>query len=249
VGPWAGGAKRIGDLARSDSLTGPKLALPPAERGLSMKGLGKLVASVLCATAVGISPVASDAAYIKYSADIAGIADITTYDVVHNILSTHTYIVNGTESIVFVDTTTSDPIVNYKPYGWDYVSTSGNSLNFGKAALALGYGGSIDVTVNLLPGSLAGNYSDVIDADFLGGTFGYSAAPGPIYDGDRLEDFSGILRSFSVERSDSLFAGGIGSTLMLTFRPLPEPATWGLMLIGFGAIGSSMRRRRVTLAA
>ena len=29
-----------------------------------------------------------------------------------------------------------------------------------------------------------------------------------------------------------------------TFTPVPEPATWGMMLLGFGAVGFSMRRRR-----
>lgn len=28
--------------------------------------------------------------------------------------------------------------------------------------------------------------------------------------------------------------------------PVPEPATWALMIVGFGAVGSSMRRRRST---
>jgi hypothetical protein len=27
--------------------------------------------------------------------------------------------------------------------------------------------------------------------------------------------------------------------------PVPEPGTWAMMLIGFGAIGASMRRRRL----
>jgi hypothetical protein len=30
---------------------------------------------------------------------------------------------------------------------------------------------------------------------------------------------------------------------------IPEPATWALMIIGFGAIGSALRRRRTTTAA
>lgn len=35
----------------------------------------------------------------------------------------------------------------------------------------------------------------------------------------------------------------------LTVRSaVPEPATWGMMLIGFGAVGASMRRRRPALA-
>jgi hypothetical protein len=42
---------------------------------------------------------------------------------------------------------------------------------------------------------------------------------------------------------------GIGTTSsyggQLTFVPLvPEPATWALMLAGFGAIGFAMRRQR-----
>ena len=32
-------------------------------------------------------------------------------------------------------------------------------------------------------------------------------------------------------------------------RPVPEPATWAMMLIGFGAIGWSIKRRRASLAA
>jgi hypothetical protein len=30
---------------------------------------------------------------------------------------------------------------------------------------------------------------------------------------------------------------------------LPEPATWAMMLLGFGAIGASLRRRRRRIAA
>jgi hypothetical protein len=35
-----------------------------------------------------------------------------------------------------------------------------------------------------------------------------------------------------------------GPTFAPTRTPLPEPATWAMMLIGFGAIGSSLRSRR-----
>lgn len=33
----------------------------------------------------------------------------------------------------------------------------------------------------------------------------------------------------------------------LTMTPVPEPATWAMMLVGFGGIGMTMRRRRVNL--
>ncbi|THD72156.1 MAG: PEP-CTERM sorting domain-containing protein [Phenylobacterium sp.] len=33
-----------------------------------------------------------------------------------------------------------------------------------------------------------------------------------------------------------------------TVTALPEPATWGLMLLGFGGLGAVLRRRRADLA-
>lgn len=47
---------------------------------------------------------------------------------------------------------------------------------------------------------------------------------------------SGFENSFTL---DDLTVGGD-----ITVNGIPEPATWAMMLIGFGAIGASMRRRR-----
>ena len=52
----------------------------------------------------------------------------------------------------------------------------------------------------------------------------------------------------------SLSPGGanqvMNGTINVLTRPLPEPGTWALMILGFGAIGLTMRRRgrRTTLA-
>lgn len=49
--------------------------------------------------------------------------------------------------------------------------------------------------------------------------------------------------------NDSVYndnAAGSGYTVMLAAAP--EPATWGLMILGFGAAGGALRRRRATTA-
>ena len=39
-----------------------------------------------------------------------------------------------------------------------------------------------------------------------------------------------------------------GTLTFAATSAVPEPATWGMMLLGFGAVGFSLRRKRVTLA-
>jgi PEP-CTERM motif-containing protein len=41
--------------------------------------------------------------------------------------------------------------------------------------------------------------------------------------------------------------GSYGGNLNIT--PIPEPATWAMMLLGFGAVGFAIRRRRETVVA
>jgi hypothetical protein len=55
-----------------------------------------------------------------------------------------------------------------------------------------------------------------------------------------------LLNTFDVTG----YTGGAGSFAgTLTFQAVPEPATWAMMLLGFGAIGFAMRRRRDTVAS
>ena len=44
-------------------------------------------------------------------------------------------------------------------------------------------------------------------------------------------------------------AGAFSGTVVFTQGAVPEPATWAMMLLGFGAIGWQMRRRRAPLLA
>lgn len=43
---------------------------------------------------------------------------------------------------------------------------------------------------------------------------------------------------------DNTYTGNI----RIKVSPIPEPATWALMIVGFGMVGSTLRRRRTVLA-
>lgn len=81
------------------------------------------------------------------------------------------------------------------------------------------------------PGSWVGfNPQPDPPGDFIGGAFSFGGAADP---------FMGFNISVDGQALDFALAPGV-----------PEPASWGLMLLGFGAAGSILRaRRRRTLAA
>jgi hypothetical protein len=54
----------------------------------------------------------------------------------------------------------------------------------------------------------------------------------------------GGVSSFTVSTNDSLFAFGD----FYYSSAVPEPATWALMILGFGAVGGAMRRRQSVAA-
>jgi hypothetical protein len=58
--------------------------------------------------------------------------------------------------------------------------------------------------------------------------------------------FSGQLNNITVEGL-SRGLGSYGGNLTFVPTAVPEPGTWAMMLMGFGAMGVSMRRRKATL--
>lgn len=55
---------------------------------------------------------------------------------------------------------------------------------------------------------------------------------------------AGALNSIQLVYNVASLQGNAGYVGHATFTPVPEPATWAMMLIGFGAVGYSLRRRR-----
>ena len=54
---------------------------------------------------------------------------------------------------------------------------------------------------------------------------------------------AGVLNTLSVTGT-SRGQGGYGGSLTFTPAAVPEPGTWAMMLVGFGAVGFGMRRSR-----
>lgn len=57
-------------------------------------------------------------------------------------------------------------------------------------------------------------------------------------------DHSGIF-AFNIYEADGTYANNLGGvSLRITGANVPEPATWAMLIAGFGMIGFGMRRRR-----
>ncbi|WP_445191235.1 PEPxxWA-CTERM sorting domain-containing protein [Sphingomonas sp. Tas61C01] len=50
--------------------------------------------------------------------------------------------------------------------------------------------------------------------------------------------------TFNTDRGDVFVSSATGLTLSATIAAVPEPATWAMMLVGFGMMGAAMRYRR-----
>jgi hypothetical protein len=104
-------------------------------------------------------------------------------------------------------------------------------------------------------GPVSGTYTIDFGADqFSGALAGSSAATATtgLFD---------LLFTYTITAGTGRFAGGTGSFIgagtadvrhappsivNLSFSAVPEPGTWAMMLLGFGAIGMVVRRRRIS---
>ena len=160
--------------------------------------------------------------------------------------------------------------VSVTPIGVDFASTAytftfgqstftftGTGDPFGPLAISTGGTGQ----VNSFFGSPTTNFADRGTVTF-GPDMQYSSfsTPTPIRfsNGDNLiglsatsggDTFFGFAFTTNSVLNSIGFATAPGATVTATTAitaAVPEPATWAMMLIGFGAMGVSMRRRRRT---
>lgn len=87
--------------------------------------------------------------------------------------------------------------------------------------------------------STAGTLTPIATLNAVTPTFSFSSFPLTFVAGDTV--------GFAVN-----YAGNYGNDstgINVTLTTVPEPGTWGLMIVGFGVVGFAARRRRATLAA
>ena len=108
---------------------------------------------------------------------------------------------------------------------------------------------------------LAGVYALTLDTSSTGIDFTSAVLTGPGGPYNLIEEFdNGVsefwnLSSLYLEagqytltiNGDNRSTGSLGGTV--TINAVPEPGTWAMMLLGFGAAGYAMRRRRAPVLA
>lgn len=123
------------------------------------------------------------------------------------------------------------------------------TLSWGLADASLGF---LEAEFNVLLGrtgtatSITVNFEDQFGNLF---TDTFDLGNGQNFIGARATDGQLITRAFftangTIEDARQFRIGGITETGVI-----PEPATWAMMVLGFGFIGSSLRRRRHAFAA
>lgn len=146
--------------------------------------------------------------------------------------ATYAYNVNGTsdefgQPLTGMITFTTNDVVNAS--GGSLVTAAAGSFN-GDALTTLenpgGYGGNDNL---LFP-------TATIPFDSNGVTFDTSAGRYNFYNNP----------SYSTTQTRVLGTGLVTLTPVSTAGAVPEPATWAMLIVGMGATGFAMRRRRVT---
>ncbi len=131
--------------------------------------------------------------------------------------------------------------INTFTFGSAVVTGPGGFLNANMAGLSL-------ANATLSTSSLGGNNIDFTSA-FLNG-IAFTLSPTGTFEFGSVGPVSllatNVLTINGLNTSDGAFAG----TLTFAAVPsVPEPATWGMMLLGFGVMGVSLRRRRRSFPA
>ena len=99
-----------------------------------------------------------------------------------------------------------------------------------------------DPTLNTAFGSI----NNVFSADYAGGDFGVATGS---YTYVAFEDITGYRDPRSDYPGRYLHNDYDYNDFRFAFNVVPEPATWAMLIVGFGFVGFAMRRRKATLSS
>jgi hypothetical protein len=144
---------------------------------------------------------------------------------------------------ILVDLSTSSQLLDAGlSYGPEEVSggVDANSMFANYAASMHHFSARYSVNLDFAPGTLNGSFP-TSSSGFLGGRVSGNID-------DYLTGFqngSGVIKSLQVINFGDAYPGGLDQPsfyMSISTAAVPEPATWAMMLLGFGAVGYSMRR-------
>ena len=140
--------------------------------------------------------------------------------------------------------TGTDPDVSYS--GEDFVTLTFTSTGVTPTILKGSLGKQ---TIDSAGGGLSFSLFDEADTyAYTFQLFSFNAIPTSIFDGILLPDFANadglFFSAISVEQDGDTLTRRVsaGSVSTIT-QAVPEPATWAMMLVGFGLVGTALRRR------
>jgi hypothetical protein len=160
---------------------------------------------------------------------VTGLADsdLVTLSTTGDLLDTSG---NGESVFAADDGRMDDLTITFANTHYDGVTFNLNIPNRGTTGFNLSVNGGAFTFVQ----SGLGNGQNKFRLDATGGDFIHSLAFS--FSGSQVQDIRGIR----VREAEAGGKGGGGG--------VPEPASWAMMLVGFGGLGAMMRRRRAALA-
>ena len=155
---------------------------------------------------------------------------------------------------------TPDDVLSFTASGTPYlqgaglygVNAAGVTTVGGLAGMGIG-GSLLDFSSGFTYGALIitldGGISRQVFTTSTANGLGQSVVPGALRYVGTMGDLFGITTSvagatLNFRVDDSGYADNSGAFRIDATTPVPEPATWAMMLLGFGGIGYAMRARR-----
>ncbi len=151
------------------------------------------------------------------------------------------------------------PLNNGNGYAYhdeDLETDSSTSTSSGQSGLAL-TGQQLQDISRLLNLSLRINLSDpdyaVKRAGIQGAIWeienpGYTVTPAQTAVATYMHQFESTLNTMSVGQMKTIYANDWATQAFAYGIGVPEPATWTMMILGFGGMGAMLRRRRMAVA-